>query len=154
MSDRVGVLDLARQFDFVREAGANRGLRVEAIQHWASGQFGDSWCCEFATMILDLHFKGRAPVPRAQACQDVYELALEEHWLVDTPQPGDLFLYVRSIDDHAHHIGFVTETDPLVGIAGNTSEDGTSSDGTGVFEHALAVAPSAIKFVRVPGVIA
>ena len=152
--DLIGLVALARQFDFVREAGANRGLRVEAIQHWSSGQFGDSWCCEFATMMLDLYFKGRSPVTRLQACQDVYELALEEHWLVDTPRPGDLFIYVRSIDDHAHHIGIVTEVDPLVGIAGNTSDDGQSSNGDGVHEHALNVPAASIKFVRVPGVIA
>lgn len=150
----IGLIDLARQYDYVREAqseGQNRGLRVEAIQHWSSGQFGDSWCAEFVTMLLDLHAKGKSPVPRLQACQDIYELALEKGWLVEDPQPGDLFLYVN-VADHAHHVGIVTDTDPLVGIAGNTSDDGASSNGDGVHEHQLAAAPPAIKFVRVPGV--
>ncbi len=50
----------------------------------------------------------------------------------------------------AHHVGIVTVLDPLTSIAGNTSEDGLSSEGTGVFEHALHVAPSRIAFVRLP----
>lgn len=47
-----------------------------------------------------------------------------------------LYLYVNA-NDHAHHIGFVTSTNPLTGIAGNTSADGTSSNGDGLYEHAI-----------------
>ena len=46
----------ARKFLYLREAqslGQNRGLRVEAIQHWSGGQAGDSWCAEFVWFILD-----------------------------------------------------------------------------------------------------
>src|SRR5689334_16767598 len=142
MSDAIAI---ARLFLFVREAKPNRGLRVESIQHWSNGQPGDSWCCEFATMVLDILFQGHAPISRGGACQDVYEQAAEQHWLVTEPQPGDLYLFVNE-QDRAHHIGFVTQANPLTGISGNTSKDGTSSNGDGVYEHMLIVQPERIKF--------
>jgi hypothetical protein len=147
----MSLVEIARLFDFVREASPNRGLRVEAIQHWSGGQPADSWCCEFATMVLDLHFKGHAPISRGGSCQDVYEQALQEHWIVDEPQPDDLYLYINDAG-RAHHIGFVVTGAPLSGISGNTSPDGASSNGDGVHEHYLIVKPEHIRFVRVPGV--
>ena len=143
------LLDIARLFLFVREAGPNRGLRVEAIQHWSAGQFGDSWCAEFVTMCLDLLYQGQSPIPRLQACQDIYDQAKREGWLVTDPQPEDLFLYVND-DDHAHHVGIVSNAQPLTGIAGNTSADGTSSNGDRVAEHYLVVKPEHVRFVRLP----
>src|SRR5690348_13228370 len=141
----MALVEIARLFDFVREAAPNRGLRVEAIQHWSNGQPGDSWCCEFATMVLDIAFKGQCKISRGGSCQDVYEQAVEGHWLTDDPQPDDLYLYVNA-QDHAHHIGIVVSANPLVGISGNTSPDGTSSEGDGVHEHALLVPLANIKF--------
>lgn len=129
-------VDIARLFLFVREAGANRGLRVEAIQHWSAGQFGDSWCAEFATMVLDLLFQGNAPIERQGAAQGIRDVCAKNGWMTDTPSEGDLYFYVDA-NDHAHHVGFVSATDPLTGISGNTSEDGTSSNGDGVHEHAI-----------------
>lgn len=130
-------VDVARQYLFVREAGGdNRGLRVEAIQHWSAGQFGDSWCAEFATMVLDICFEGDAPIPRQGSCATIKEKAELLSWLTDSPMVGDLFLYVNE-EGHAHHIGFVTNIDPLTGIAGNTSPDGKSSNGDGVHEHPI-----------------
>ena len=133
------VVEVARQYLFVREAqsiGQNRGQRVEAIQHWSNGQFGDSWCMEFATMVLDIAFQGASPIPRAQVCEEIYQLAKTNGWLTDTPSVGDLFLYVDE-NDHAHHVGIVTALEPLAGIAGNTSPRGDSSNGDGVYEHAI-----------------
>jgi hypothetical protein len=149
MKPTYDAIEVARQLLFVREAGENRGLRVEAIQHYSRGQFGDSWCCEFATMVLDICYQGDAPIPRMGACEDVHQLAIKQGWIVTDPAPGDLFLYVTDAG-HAHHIGFVTQATPLTGIAGNTSEDGVSSNGDGVHEHALNVAPNHIVFVRLP----
>jgi hypothetical protein len=137
------VIEIARLFLFVREAGENRGLRVEAIQHWSTGEFGDSWCAEFATMVLDLLYQGASSIPRLSAAQAIRDVCVTNGWETETPSVGDLFFYVDA-NDHAHHVGFVTSVDPLIGIAGNTSEDGTSSDGTGVFEHAI----SATHFAR------
>lgn len=139
------LLDICRLFLHVREAGANKGLRVNGIQTWSGGASGDSWCCEMATMWLDLYFQGASPIPRLQACQSVYTLAKQQGWLTSAPSVGDLFLYVDA-NDHAHHIGIVTSVSPLTGIAGNTSSDGKSSNGDGVYEHAI----SAHVFVRYP----
>lgn len=63
------------------------------------------------------------------------------------PVPGDLFIYVNSVN-HAHHIGIYTGDGQ--GIAGNTSEDGTSSNGTVVAEHGLTTNPARIKYVHYP----
>lgn len=143
-------IDIARQFLFVREASEqNTGQRVEAIQKWSGGSKGDSWCCEFATMVLDICFQDRSPIPRLQACQDVYDMAKKNGWLTDTPVQNDIFLYVNA-EDHAHHIGFVTVDDGLSGIAGNTSEDGKSSNGNGVYEHEISTNKQYVKYVHYP----
>ena len=141
-------VDIAREFLFMREANPqNTGLRVEAIQHWCNGEKGDSWCCEFATMVLDICFQGNSPIPRLLACQEVYNMAKKNGWITLHPVKGDLFLYVND-DDHAHHIGIVTENGGGVGIAGNTSEDGTSSNGNGVYEHAISTNSKYVKYVH------
>lgn len=140
--------EIARQYLFVREASQNKGQRVEAIQRWSGGQSGDSWCCEWVTMVLDICFQGKSPIPRLQACQDVYDLAIKNNWLVESPMKDDLFLYV---DDnlHAHHIGIITDI-YKTGIAGNTSSDGKSSNGDGVYEHEISSNPTHVKYVRYP----
>jgi hypothetical protein len=141
---------IARLFGFVREAqslGQNHGQRVNAIQIWSGGPsaLNTSWCCWFVTMVLDLCFQGDAPIPRGGSCQAIYDLANAKGWVSNVPAPGDLFLYVNAAD-HAHHVGIVTTTDPLTGIAGNTSSDGTSSNGDGVYEHGF----QARVFVKYP----
>ena len=141
--------DIARQFLFVREVPQNSGQRVEAIQKWSGGSKGDSWCCEYATMVLDICFQGNSPIPRLQAVQDVYNLAKKNGWLTTTPVKDDLFIYVNGVD-HAHHIGFSTVDGGGIGIAGNTSEDGLSSNGTGVFEHTISTNPTKVKYIHYP----
>jgi hypothetical protein len=131
------VVALARKFLFVREAGQNRGQRVEAIQRWCGGAIGDSWCAYFATMVLDLAFQGNSPIPREGACGVIYANAKAKGWVTHTPEVGDLFLYVDAAD-HAHHVGIVTGIAPLTGIAGNTSEDGKSPNGDRVAERPIA----------------
>ena len=151
MSDLVTI---ARLFLYIREAqdlGQNRGLRVEAIQKWSGGATGDSWCLEMLWMWLDIYFQGQSPIPRMQACQDLYEMGREKHWIVDEPQPGDLIVLIDD-NDHAHHAALCTAPQPLTAIAGNTSADGSSSNGDRVAEHYLVVRPEHIKYIRVPGV--
>lgn len=140
--------DIARQYLFVREAAQNSGQRVEAIQKWSGGIVGQSWCCYFVTMVLDICFQGAAPIPRLGACQDVYDLAKKNNWLVENPMKDDIFLYVNDAD-RAHHIGIITDA-YNTGIAGNTSEDGKSSNGTGVYEHEISNNPAHVKYVRYP----
>lgn len=143
---------VARQFLFVREAGQNRGQRVEAIQHWCAGNPGDSWCCQLATMVLDICFQGSSPIPRLGACQSVYDMAKKNGWVLpesSSPQYNDIYLYVNDAD-HAHHIGFYSTGGN--GIAGNTSPDGKSSNGNGTYEHSISTNRKYIKFVRYPKV--
>lgn len=133
------IVAIARLFLHVREAGGqNCGQRVEAIQRWSGGVKGQSWCAYYATMVLDLAFGGNSPIPRLGACEDIYDLAKAKGWVTETPATGDLFLYVDG-SDHAHHVGFVVGVSfaEVDGIAGNTSKDGISNNGDGVYEHAI-----------------
>lgn len=139
-------VEVARQFLFVREAGQNKGQRVEAIQHWGGGIPGDSWCCWYATFVLDISFQGESPIPRLGRVQSVYDLAKSNHWMTTEPVAGDLFIYVDT-NDHAHHIGFVTM--PGTGIAGNTSADGKSSNGDRVAERPLPN-NGTVKYIHYP----
>lgn len=142
--------EVARQFLFVRESSTqNTGNRVEAIQKWCGGLKGESYCAYFDTMVLDICFQGNSPIPRLGSCQAIYGLAKEKGWLTDKPVKDDLFLYVDD-NDHAHHTGIGTVDGGKTGIAGNTSEDGTSSNGTGIFEHDLTINPKRIKWVHYP----
>lgn len=141
--------DTARMFLFVHEVPQNKGLMVESIQHWSGGQPGDSWCAFFVLFILDICFGGKDknPLKRSGAVQVIYDQAKQENWLTTTPINGDLFIYVNDADK-AHHTGIYTGFGN--GIAGNTSEDGTSSNGVGVFEHKLITNPSHIKYIHYP----
>lgn len=150
---KLSVIAVARLFLFVREIPGNHGARVNAIQTWGGGTDGDSWCCWLVTMVLDLYFQGKSPIPRTGSCDAVYRLAKKNGWLRDTPEIGDLYLFVNGED--AHHIGFVTETEAPAerlfnGLSGNTSEDGESSNGTCVAEHWLNVVQGKTVFVRYP----
>jgi hypothetical protein len=95
--------------------------------------------------VLWTCYQGPAPLPRTGSCDVMWAIA--QQYTVPTPAPGDVFFRVSGTD--AHHVGIVTSTAPLRGIAGNTSEDGHSSNGTGVFEHSLAATPDT-HFVRLP----
>lgn len=138
---------VARQFLYVREIPGNRGQRVEAIQKWAGGQPGDAWCCFFATMVLDICYQGKSEIPRTGNCDVVLAVCRDRGWMVDDPQPGDVAFSMLGQHD-AHHVAIVTATDPLTAIAGNTSRDGTSSHGDGVYEHTIS--PKHKLFARVP----
>lgn len=147
----MSLLDIARLFLFVREAAPNRGQRVEAIQRWCGGAPGESWCCYFATMVLDLKYQGAAPIPRCGACQTVYDIAVKNGWIVtDDPQEEDVIL--RVTDGRAHHIYLATgqNTPATLGtISGNTSESGLSVNGDRVAEHDVPRSPELVV-VRYP----
>jgi hypothetical protein len=141
------VVETARRYDDIREAAPNRGQRVEAIQKWCGGSAGDSWCCHFATFVYDRAYKGKSPIPRTGSCDTVLAVCRDQGWMVNDPQPGDLVFSMLGQHD-AHHIGIVTVSEPLTAIAGNTSRDGTSSNGDGVYEHTIS--PKHKLFARVP----
>ena len=148
-------VQVARQFRHVREApsvGQNRGLRVEAIQHWSNGQFGESWCADFAWMVLDIAYQGNCPMPRTGSTQLQLSQAIAKGWVVETPQINDLFYRVHPSTKTPHHVGFVTRVYPdrIGTIAGNTSDDGLSSNGDGVHEHDVRMDTKTLVFVRLP----
>lgn len=141
---------IARLFLFVREAQAqNTGQRVEAIQRWSGGEKGQSWCAFFATMVLDIAYQGAAPIPRTGSCDDILTLAQKRGWLRERPAIGDLYLYLNNPQD-AHHVGIVTDVDAtgFLGLSGNTSPDGLSSNGDRVAERHLSLAPGHTVFVH------
>ena len=144
--------ELARKFHYIREAtDQNDGARVEAIQRWGGGKKGDSWCAFFATMVLDVFYEGAAPIKRTGSCDDILQQAQKNGWLQELPHVGDLYLYLKSPTD-AHHVGIVTDvnTEGFLGLSGNTSEDGLSSNGDRVAERSLKLRPGHTVFVRYP----
>lgn len=147
---------IARRFSFVREAeGPNDGTWVSLFQRFTGNRPGDSWCASFVSFVLDVAYRGVSPLRRSASCDALLAEAERKGFVAlaaSIPRVDDLFFYVRHVPGQirdAHHIGIVTEVTVagVVGIAGNTSADGRSSNGTGVFEHAIA--PNAI-FVRLP----
>lgn len=149
-------VELFRCFKHLREAtGNNDGARVEGVQTWGGGKKGDSWCCWLFTMVLDMYFKGylgkESPIPREGACEAVHKLVQTKNWFTEIPEIGDGYLFINA-EGLAHHIGMVTEklAKGFKGIAGNTSEDGKSSNGTGCFEHEFLYNYNKIVFFKYP----
>lgn len=147
-------VEVARQFRFVRETlGPNRGVFVEAIQRITDNHAGESWCMSFTSLVLWVCYQGPAPLPRTGNCDVAYSVAKANGWITKLPLPGDVFFRVKMVGttEDAHHVGIVTAVfaDRVGTIAGNTSEDGQSSNGTGVFEHDQKRDASMV-FVRLP----
>jgi hypothetical protein len=141
---------VARRLSFIRETdGANAGNWVNWLQRFCDGVEGDSWCSDFQSVVEDVAYKGKRCLPKSGSCQVKLEYAMKQGWVVAEPQVDDVFFYVNDAG-HAHHIGIVSGTSPLRGIAGNTSSDGVSSNGDGVYEHELKVPRAHIVFVRLP----
>lgn len=141
---------VARHLSFIRETqGPNRGAWVQALQRFCAGQPGDSWCADFVSFCLDVAYFGKSPVRRSGSTQVILADAKRAGYLVNgAAMVDDLFFFVRP-DGTPHHVGIVTGTSPLTGLAGNTSTDGVSSNGVGVFEHPI-VNLAAVVFVRLP----
>lgn len=157
------IVQIARLFLPLREAqalGQNQGQRINAVQLWTSGPsaFGESWCDDLCWLVLDLYYEMQCPFPRTASTDVTLAYARDNHLLVDTPEEGDLILSLNSPTD-AHHIaiytgGWAPQADGsyrMTTFAGNTSEDGLSSNGDRAAEHGVHFA-SRDKFaiVRVP----
>lgn len=147
--------DIAEQYAFVRETlGPNRGVFVESIQRISDNRPGESWCMSFVSMCLWIAYQRQPLLPRTGACAVAYAVAKQSGWITQTPVRGDVFFRLDVATDHAHHTGFVAKTYPndptrVSAIAGNTSADGLSSNGVGVFTHDLTKGPSLV-FVHLP----
>lgn len=140
---------LARRLSFIRETeGPNRGAWVSMLQRFSNGQDGDSWCAAFVSFVLDVAYHGRPPFPRTESTGIMLSDAKRTGaQVVIEPQRDDLYFYINPVGI-PHHVGIVTSSDPLMGIAGNTSEDGSSDNGTGVFEHAISSSTARVIFIR------
>jgi hypothetical protein len=138
---------VARLFLYLREIQPNKGLRVNGVQIWAGGQSGDSWCVEFVWFVFDICYQGQCPFDRQQSADALRKLAVANGWVVTIPLVDDIVLSLRP-DGTAHHAAIVSNVSPLNAIAGNTSADGTSSNGDRVAEH--YVSPIQKLYVRVP----
>lgn len=132
-------IDISRQFSYIREASQqNRGLRVESIQHWAAGNYGDSWCMEFVWFVWDIASGGAASFER-QGSVEAFRQWCKHHGFSSTgPVVGGFVMTIDPTANHAHHIGIVTSVTPLISIAGNTSVDGSDPNGNGVHEHEIS----------------
>lgn len=142
---------VAKRLDFIRETeGPNRGYWVEFLQSFCDGVPGDSWCADFESFVEHVAYKGKNPTPRTGSTNAKLDFCLAKGWITKTPQVDDLYFYVHPTG-RAHHIGIVSGVKgaAIWGIAGNTSSDGKSSNGDGVYEHAISVGPSVV-FVRLP----
>jgi hypothetical protein len=142
---------VARHFTFVRETqGANRGAWVQFFQRVAGGQPGDPWCCFFLCRVLDIAYFGHSPLIVTGSCAELLANVRAKGYDLkpsSAVQPDDIFFYLDA-NGQAHHVGIVTQVNPMKGLAGNTSEDGLSSEGVGVFEHPIAAGRMA--FARLP----
>jgi hypothetical protein len=98
-------------------------------------------------MVFDVCYQGQCPFDRVQNSEEFRKLAVKNRWVVTIPMPGDVILSLRA-DGTAHHFAICTRVSPLYAIAGNTSEDGSSSEGDRVAEH--YVSPVQKLYVRVP----
>lgn len=143
------VVPTAEQFvGWVKErTGQNDGPWVEAIQRTTGNKKGDPWCASFVNFVLTIAYRGRNPLPATASCDVLLETARNRGALVDAPDPGDLFLVMRTPTD-AIHTGIVTAVSPVAvkTIEGNTNTNG-SRDGWGVFARERRRA--GLLFVRV-----
>ncbi len=139
---------LARHFLFVRETdGPNRGAWVEFFSRFTGNDAGSSWCCSFESFLEDVAYRGHPPTPRTGVCAYKLSQATAQGYVVSSPAVDDLFFFLEN--GVAHHCGIVSGVEPLLAIAGNTSPDGLSANGTGVFEHPIPDGPNTV-FVRLP----
>ena len=135
---------------WVRETtGKNDGPWVEAIQRTTGNKKGDPWCASFVNWVLDIAYRDMNPLPATASCDVLLEFARKNQLLTNTPQPGDVFLVMRTKND-AIHTGIVTEVkaDTVKTIEGNTNRDG-AREGNGVWARERARA--GLLFIRVPG---
>ena len=139
-----------RRFLFVRETeGANKGAWVEFFQHFCDGVPGDSWCADIESVVEYITF-GKCLSPKTGSVQVKLDFMVKHGWEIQSPEYGCVIISVDA-NRHGHHIALCTLTMPgLQAIAGNTSEDGSSDNGTGCFEHIINTPRSNLRFFRFP----
>lgn len=145
------IVAVARRFGFMREVGGeNHGLWVHFVLWFTGNEEGDSWCMAFVSLVLFIVYRGKPPIIRTAVCEVALSDARHKGYVVTAPRVGDLVFSINA-SGHAHHVaiatGGITDAELPV-IAGNTSDDGKSSNGTGVFEHPVTTADKV--YARLP----
>lgn len=149
------VLTTARAMSFVREVplGSNAGRWVEAIQRVGNTYKGQPWCAAFVTFVLGVAFKDKPPIPYTASCDAILKCGERWEWIVESPEPGDVFLVMRTPTD-AIHTGFVVSVQGgfFNTIEGNTSDPGrpATREGWGVFARTRKLDAGKYRFVRYP----
>lgn len=144
-------LRIAHFFRYVRESGGeNHGPTVEAFLKLCGLGPGYPWCLAFVSSVLFLTLGPLDPLPMTAGCDVDLEWGKAHHQLHLNPEPGDIFLLLRTETD-AHHAGFVVavhdDTATFDTIEGNTNTDG-SDNGIGVFERTRDRSTAIYVFLR------
>lgn len=132
--------------------GSNGGLKVEEYQALVGLKKGDPWCAAFVNWCGNKALGERWPLPRVGGCATLGAWGKRERKLVDSPQPGDVFLlYFPSLTRFAHTGFVIREAASGNGgayetIEGNTSGAG-SREGWGVFRRIRTFGPQD-RFIR------
>lgn len=115
--------------------GPNAGRAVELIQKSTGNSKGDPWCASFVYRVGSQMLGAGWKLPRTGSCDALLLHAKHKAILSDTPEPGAVFLLLKSPTD-AVHTGFVTGVNPgeVECIEGNTNPAG-GREGYGVFRR-------------------
>lgn len=129
----------ARKYQGLLESppGSNSGPEIDQWLAFVHQPPGQSYCAAFAcSMVHDARVAlGLAALTFRKSASALHLLEINADLITTDPQPGDLVVF-----DHSHGLGHVAiVTGQGTSIAGNTSADGKSRNGSGVFEHAYDV---------------
>lgn len=140
----------ARAYEGVEEEpiGSNSGPLIDHWLAFVGAKPGDAWCSAFACAVVHESrvLLGMHPLTFRVSAGALSLLSKNQTLVTTDPQSGDLIVW-----DHGQGKGHVSiKTGPDTHIAGNTSPDGKSRQGYGVFEHAYDPTDSKIAgYIRV-----
>ena len=144
------VVPVAKLFvGWVREAtGRNDGPWVEAIQRTTGNKRGDPWCASFVNFVLDIAYRDLNPLPATASCDMLLRAARDRGWITTEPEPGDVFLVMRTPED-AIHTGLVAAVERTLvrTIEGNTNREG-AREGNGVWARSRP--RNGLVFIKLP----
>jgi hypothetical protein len=129
------IVKTARSYQHVVEdpLGSNSGPLIDHWQAFVGAHPGDPWCAGFACSVVHEArlLERMGPLEFKRSSGALRLLAINSALVTTDPQPGDLIIW-----NHGNGKGHVSiKTGDATHIAGNTSPDGKSRQGTGVYEH-------------------
>lgn len=133
LADRI--VAIARTYLGVEEdpIGSNSGPLIDTWLAFVGAHPGDAWCAAFACDVVHEArvAEGMGPLTFKRSGGALRLLIINDALRTTNPLPGDLIIW-----DHGNGKGHVSiKTGDATHIAGNTSPDGKSRVGYGVFEH-------------------